>query len=109
MEPDLMLFLSAADPRRQNRFWLGADLVLEVVSEDEPQRDLVDKRVDYAVARVPEYWIVDPQTETISVLRLRGEAYEEAGTYRRGESAASVLRPELSVAVTEVFDAAQIK
>ncbi len=31
-EPDLILLRSAADPRRQNRYWLGADLVLEVVS-----------------------------------------------------------------------------
>src|ERR1700730_15098711 len=54
-EPDLIMFLSAKDPRRQERFWLGADLVLEVVSEDEPDRYLVDKRADYAEARVPEY------------------------------------------------------
>ncbi len=33
-EPDLLLLLSAFDPRRQDRFWLGADLALEVVSED---------------------------------------------------------------------------
>jgi hypothetical protein len=33
-EPDLLLLLSAADKRRQNRFWLGADLALEVVSEE---------------------------------------------------------------------------
>ena len=90
-EPDLLLLLSASDPRWQNRFWLGADLALEVVSEDKPERDLVDKRGDYAEGRVPEYWIVNPQTETITVLRLNGEAYEEAGIYRRGESAASVL------------------
>ena len=88
-EPDLLLLLSAADSRRQNRFWLGADLALEVVSEEKPERDLVDKRGDYAEGRVPEYWIVNPQTETITVLRLRGDAYEEAGIYRRGESAAS--------------------
>ena len=86
-EPDLLLLLSAADPRRQNRFWLGADLALEVVSEEKPERDLVDKRGDYAEGRVPEYWIVNPQTETITVLRLRADAYEEAGIYRRGESA----------------------
>jgi Uma2 family endonuclease len=108
-EPDLLLFLSAADPRRQNRFWLGADLVLEVVSEDEPERALVDKRSDYAEAHVSEYWIVNPQTETITVLRLRGDAYEEAGVYRRGQSATSVLRPEFSVAVAEVFDSARTK
>jgi hypothetical protein len=39
-EPDLLMLLSAADPRRQNRFWHGADLALEVVSEDKPERDL---------------------------------------------------------------------
>src|SRR5271157_2321091 len=104
-EPDLLLLLSAADPRRQNRFWLGADLALEVVSEEKPERDLVDKRGDYAEGRVPEYWIVNPQTETITVLRLRGDAYEEACIYRRGESAASMLLPDFSVAVAAVFDA----
>ncbi len=104
-EPDLLLLLSAADPRRQNRFWLGADLALEVVSEEKPERDLVDKRGDYAEGRVPEYWIVNPQTETITVLRLRGDAYEEAGICQRGESAASMLLPDFSVAVAAVFDA----
>jgi Uma2 family endonuclease len=104
-EPDLLLLLSATDPRRQNRFWLGADLALEIVSEDKPERDLVEKRSDYAEAGVPEYWIVNPQTETISVLRLRGNAYEEAGVYRRGESAKSVLSRDFSIEVASVFDA----
>ena len=100
-----MLLLAATDERRQNRFWLGADLALEVVSEDKPERDLIDKRGDYAEARVPEYWIVNPQSDTIMVLRLQGDFYEEAGIYRRGQSAASVLMPEFSVAVDAVFDA----
>ena len=104
-EPDIMLLLSATDERRQNRFWLGADLALEVVSEDKPERDLVDKREDYAEASVPEYWIVNPQTETITVLRLQGESYLEAGTYGRGQSAVSVLMPEFFAAVDDVFNA----
>jgi Uma2 family endonuclease len=103
-EPDLLLLLSAGDPRRQNRFWDGADLALEVVSEDKPERDLVEKRGDYAEARVPEYWLVNPQTETMTVLRLRGDSYEEAGIYRRGELAASVSLADFSVAVASVFD-----
>jgi Uma2 family endonuclease len=105
-EPDLLLLLSAADSRRQNRFWLGADLALGVVSEEKPERDLVEKRGDYAEGRVPEYWIVNPQTETITILRLRGDVYEEAGIYRRGESAPSVLLPGFSVDVAAVFNAA---
>jgi hypothetical protein len=35
--------------------------------------------------------------------------YEETGIYRRGESAASMLLPDFSVAVATVFDADWIK
>jgi Uma2 family endonuclease len=106
-EPDLLVLLVAADPRRQNRFWVGADLAIEVVSEDKPERDLVDKRSDYAEARVPEYWIVNPQTQTITVLRLVGAAYQEAGVYSRDQWATSFLRPEFSVVVNQVFESAR--
>jgi Uma2 family endonuclease len=104
-EPDLLLLVSATDPRRQNRFWQGADLALEVVSEDKPERDLVEKRGDYAEGRIPEYWIVNPQAETITVLQLRGDGCEEIGIYRRGDSAPSVLLAGFSVDVAAVFDA----
>src|SRR5947209_4078032 len=104
-EPDLLLLLAAADPRRQNRFWTGADLALEIVSPDKPERDLVQKRADYAEAQVSEYWIVNPQTETITVLRLEGTAYQEVGTFRRGELAPSVLLSGFAVDVASVFDA----
>jgi len=44
--------------------------VVEIVSPDDPDRDLVEKVADYAEAGIPEYWIVNPNTATISVLRL---------------------------------------
>jgi Uma2 family endonuclease len=87
-EPDLLLLRDANDARRQNRFWLGADLVLEVVSPEKPERDLVVKRGDYAEAGIPEYWIVNPETEAITVLRLEGGAYarRRIGTDRSARS-----------------------
>ena len=39
-EPDLLLLLDRSDPRYQDRYWLGADLMVEVVSPDDPERDL---------------------------------------------------------------------
>lgn len=104
-EPDILLVLSVADPRRQDRFWKGADLAVEVVSPDKPERDLVEKPGDYAEGGVQEYWIVNPIDETISVLRLEGAAYVEAGIYRRGDSASSVLLPGFSLGVAAVFEA----
>ena len=104
-EPDVLLVLSLSDPRRQDRFWRGADLAVEVVSPDKPERDLIDKPAAYAEGGVGEYWIVNPIDETITVLRLEGGAYVESGVYRRGDTAASVLMPDFAVDVAAVFDA----
>ncbi|HEY3228806.1 MAG TPA: Uma2 family endonuclease [Roseiflexaceae bacterium] len=105
-EPDLLLLRSADDPRRGNAYWTGADLVLEVVSPDDPNRDLVKKRKEYAQAGIPEYWIVNPQTEMITVLRLEGAKYAEHGLFGRGATAASALLAGFSVSVDAVCDAA---
>jgi Uma2 family endonuclease len=104
-EPDLLLLRDAKDPRRGNRFWTGADLVLEVVSEDDPRRDTVKKRREYARAGIPEYWVVNPLKEQIAVLRLDGTKYVEHGVFKRGATATSTLLPELSIAVSAALDA----
>lgn len=104
-EPDLLLVRDASDPRRQNRFWLGADLVVEVVSPDDPERDTVEKVADYAEAGIPEYWIVNPEEETVTVLSLQGEAYATHGVFRRGDVAASVLLAGFTADVSAVLDA----
>jgi Uma2 family endonuclease len=104
-EPDILLLLDARDPRRSDKFWSGADLVVEVVSPDKPERDRVEKRLDYAEGGIPEYWIVDPAAETITVLHLEGNAYTEHGIFARGETATSVLLPGFAVSVDETLDA----
>jgi Uma2 family endonuclease len=105
-EPDLLLVRDANDPRRQNRFWLGADMVVEVVSPDDPERDTVEKVSDYAEAAIAEYWIVNPDDETITVLALQGAAYAPHGVFRRGEVAGSLLLAGFTADVAAVFDAA---
>ena len=104
-EPDLLILRDRADPRLRDRYWLGADLVVEVVSPDNPQRDLTEKRADYAEAGIPEYWIVDPRDDVITVLALRGDAYVEHGVYDRGSTATSPLLDGFSADVSAVFDA----
>jgi len=104
-EPDLLLLLDAKDPRNQDAFWLGADLLVEIVSRVDPERDTKAKRIDYAQARIPEYWIVNQEEETITVLTLSGDAYVEHGVLRRGETAHSALLAGFSVGFDAVLDA----
>ena len=104
-EPDLLLLRDRKDARYEDRYWLGADLVAEVVSPDDPDRDRVQKRADYAEAGVAEYWIVDPSDETILLLELADDAYHELGTYRRGDIAPSRQLEGFAAEVAAVFDA----
>ena len=104
-EPDLLLLLNAEDDRRRNRFWLGVDIVVEVASSDRPDRDLIEKRDDYAEARIPEYWIVDPASETITVLTLGDIAYAEHGVFGPQTRATSPLLDGFTLDVDRTFDA----
>lgn len=102
-EPDLVVLQDANDSRQQKRYWLGVDLAVEVVSADDPERDTRVKRVDYAEAGIPEYWIVNPLDQTVTVLVLAAPDYVEHGRFARGTQATSLLLEGFSVSVDEVF------
>jgi Uma2 family endonuclease len=105
-EPDIIFFRwnRVKDVHGQPE---GADLVVEVVSEGEEnrERDLVKKREEYAKAGISEYWIVDPQEKQITVLALEGQAYREHGVFKSGTTATSVLLRGFSASVDAVFAA----
>ena len=107
-EPDV-LFVSPSRFRGLNKPAEGADLVMEIVSgsADDRERDLILKRADYSAVGIPEYWIVDPETETVSVLVLpNGEnKYAEHGVFRAGQRATSVLLPGFEIDVAACFAA----
>ena len=78
---------------------------MEIVSPDKHERDTVDKRTDYAEAGIGEYWIVNPQEQTITMLTLVGDAYEEYGVFLSGEAATSAVLRGFVVNVDAVFSA----
>lgn len=108
-EPDVLYLSAERVANATGNYPEGADLVMEVVSggREDRQRDLVKKRYDYAQAGIPEYWIVDPDEEAITVLRLEGEAYVEHGRFGAGQIATSHLLPGFSVVVDEVWATAK--
>jgi Uma2 family endonuclease len=105
-DPDVSYFKPGriTNPHRQPE---GADLVIEIVSdgEEDRKRDLQTKRREYAEAGIAEYWIVDPKTETISVLVLDGSEYRVHGEFHPGETASSVLLSGFTVDVKATFAA----
>ncbi len=98
-EPDLLVVLTEHRSWLTPRFAESADLVVEVVHPDDPERDRVTKRREYALAGIPEYWIVDEAEGAITVLALERGAYVVAGRHGPGEVARSKLLPGFEVDV----------
>jgi Uma2 family endonuclease len=110
-EPDLMFFEARRVRDAEERPLDGADLVMEVPSPGRKnrERDFKEKRQLYARAKIPEYWIIDPQTKTITVLTLSGKRYNVHGVFKAGMQGASNLLKGFKVAVTDVFAAGEGK
>jgi Uma2 family endonuclease len=105
-EPDVLFLAAEHRDRARGKYWEGADLVIEVVSENDPKRDLEIKRAEYAKAGIPEYWIVNPRSGQIMVLTSEGEQYAVHGQFSSGQVASSRLLAGFGVDVAAVFAAA---
>ena len=80
------------------------DLVVEVISMTHAERDRIVKRGVYESARVPEYWLVDPQACSFEVFRLEGACYRPAGYFEGTGLVRSLLLPGVVVDVERLFD-----
>jgi Uma2 family endonuclease len=75
------------------------DLAIEIVSPDSVARDYAAKRQQYREAGVPEYWIIDEESQSVTLLRLDSRGRYREGRPREGKFASGVLpgfflRPE---------------
>lgn len=79
-------------------------LAIEVASPGNTTRDTVDKRQEYALAGVPEYWIINPVDGYVLILALADGEYQDVGEYRGGDLISSGLFPELKVSAATLLD-----
>jgi Uma2 family endonuclease len=82
----------------------GADLVVEVISDDPKsrQRDTFVKVEDYAKADVPEYWMIDMAAREIRVGVLSQGQYQFVH-FVAGQDAESSILPSFRVSVSDLF------
>ena len=104
VQPDLSVF---CDPKKiDEKGAIGApDWVIEVLSPSTLKKDVGVKTLLYQAHGVAEYWLVDPEAETISVLRFDPglKRYGLGQEFTREHSVAPAQFPGLSIALEEVF------
>ena len=104
-EPDLVLYRKWEGKGRGYAVWkeFMPFLVVEVISPGQEQRDFVDKRKDYWLAGIEEYWIVDPRNETLTVLSRGAKEWEEAIYDRPDQSYVTPRLTDLEIRVGALF------
>ena len=83
--------------------WGAPDLVAEVLSPSTARRDLTVKRDLYERHGVGEYWLVDTEDMSITVLLLGERGYETVAVYGYDDTLQSPTLPGLGIALSEVF------
>ena len=108
VEPDV-LFVSRARQTKVlgKKHLVGApDLVVEIGSKWTRRRDETIKQKLYERFAVPEYWIVNPDVDAITVFRLAESRYERAAelSLDTGDVLSTPLLPGLEMPLAEIFE-----
>jgi Uma2 family endonuclease len=101
-QPDVAL-LRPRSYRREDATTADALLFIEV-ADTSLQYDRTVKLRLYAQAGIPEYWVVDVNTDTVEVYRSpSGEQYATRQVLARGESIAPLAFPDAIIPIEGIF------
>ena len=103
-QPDL-IFIRAERMRevRKDKLRIVPDLVVEVLSPSTAYYDLTRKKEIYCACGVTEYWVIDPEQETIEIMIKRGDIYQTEKFLRKPASLESAMFPGFSMKLEDVF------
>lgn len=106
VQPDLLVVLSAKASIVTGQNIHGVpDLIIEILSESTRRTDEIVKRKLYARYGVQEYWIVDPELETVKVYRMTPPGYSRVAelSHEASDTLSTPLLPDLTIPLIDLF------
>ncbi|WP_017326863.1 Uma2 family endonuclease [Synechococcus sp. PCC 7336] len=79
-------------------------LVVEVVSESTVSTDYRAKHSEYSVLEIPEYWIVDPIRQQVTICLLQAGRYDDT-VFKGATAIRSQIFPSLSLTADRILAA----
>ncbi len=98
LQPDLVFLLKEhADILTAKAVEGAPDLVVEILSESTGHLDRGAKMQVYVAAGVREYWIIDPEQDTVEVFHPREHGTQPTRTLQLGDTLETPLLPDLKL------------
>ncbi len=103
VQPDICIICDAK--KIDNRGCLGApDLMIEILSPGNSKREMKIKKELYAESGVREYWVVDPNTETIARFNLDNDGiFSNPFIFTSDEVMPSIIFSDFMLNLSELF------
>jgi Uma2 family endonuclease len=83
------------------------DFVVEILSRKTAKNDKGIKRIDYAAHGIKEYWIIDPNKQTVEQNWLRqptDTTYYLPELWRIDDDITSIVLPDFTIPIRAIFD-----
>jgi Uma2 family endonuclease len=78
------------------------DFIVEILSKSTEEYDRGDKPLDYAAHGVEEYWIIDPEKQSVEKYLLTGKYYTLDEKIHKGSISSHVVTG-FEVSTSEIF------
>ena len=102
VQPDLCVFCD--ESKLDERGGIGApDLIVEILSPGNTNKEMKNKFRLYEEAGVREYWLVEPNDRIVLIYYLKDGQYIGLKPFTDEEDAVSKIFPVLSIPVAEIF------
>lgn len=85
------------------RILVPPTLVIESISLGHEAHDRETKRVWYAEARIPNYWLLDAQQRTLEWLVLAGDDYRLDSAGRDSNEVGPAMFPGLTIPLSKLW------
>ena len=82
---------------------VAPELIVEVVSDTETQRDVEDKIAGYRSIGVKEVWLVRPILRTVELQQLTPDGFVPVAVYGETQTLPSIAFPGLTLAISDFF------
>lgn len=102
-QPDIVFMSNEHLNRITNKRWGIPDFVIEVISPGTKKEDRKYKYAEYEKAGIKEYWIIDPDKQTVDIYELRNKQYVEIGNFHGEDIVKSEIIKDFSFKVETIF------
>jgi len=102
-QPDLVMIHRSRTIVQHHGIVGSPDLIVEILSPYSRKRDKVHKMKAYARYGVPEYWVIDPASQTLEQFVLHDKTYELADLYAEDEPIRSSKATCANFTMNDIF------